>query len=129
MAEDINPERRAAINAEQDQIKQELRGLYNMVNDNWSSEMQAFLQGEIQERERRRGLNQQELDAMDTANVRYDAMLADGYPGFPPTTLPPAQQAELDAYLQDTKTGAGVFGPVTPPPPTLSIRIGAPVDA
>lgn len=78
---DVNPARRAELEAAKAKLEPEVRGLMAINNDALvPDETHVAIRDGIGKRQHRLNLIQQELDALDHVNVMHSGLEADGHP-------------------------------------------------
>lgn len=125
MAEDPNPALRAVITAARDHLDPQIRGLRALASiDFISPELQAAANGEADNRQRRRDLEQAVLNRLDSVVAALEALEADGYPALPNTAILATLYAELRRQIAELQGAADVFTGAMAA--TMSIVLGEP---
>jgi hypothetical protein len=129
MASDSVSERLRLLNKVLAEIKPQIKGLQNKVNNVISDGLRASLQERLDfllilEREIENAISRQE-----GANDAYQALEDKGFPVIPDSDLPPEQVAELAKEdAADDAASAGFELEDTPVASTISINLGNPVN-
>lgn len=121
---DVNPARRAELEAKKAILLPELRGLAAINNDPLTpDETHAAINEGISKRQNRLNLIQQELDALDNVNVMHSGLEADGYPNdLPKIQLPADGLTSVRGDVSDVDIAGELF--IGEQASTLRVTIG-----
>lgn len=126
--DDINPERRAEYLAAVAAVTPQIVGLASIVNDpDISQETRGGLQQELESRSRRKRLLEAALLQLDHCNDAQAALVEDGYPALPKSTVTEAVFEELRARREAIEAAIDQFETIVEPP-HLTITLGNPAD-
>jgi hypothetical protein len=109
MADDINPARRAELEAHRAFWEPILRGLMDDELTLVSPRLKETFKQQIVAVRRRLTAVDTELANMDRTNDSHQVLLDDGYPNTDPVTIDPALFDELQRENADREAAAGMF--------------------
>ncbi len=127
VANDPNPALRAELLAALDVLEPQIGGLRDLAEASISEDLRADIGSQILARERRRGLIQAVLGALDQVIAEIEALAADGYPALPGMELPESEYEELQGELGDLLAAIAIFQRPAMAA-TVSIELGEPTD-
>lgn len=125
MADDVNPQLRAELNAALDVLAPQIRGMHDLLAVSISDQLRAEISTVVANRERRRDLIQAVLNDLDAALRERTALEDDGYPSLPNVSIVNSQFSELQGEAADLQAAVGVFGQEAS---RLSVGLGAAAD-
>lgn len=126
MADDINPQFRAELEAAKAVLDPQIRGLHDLTRVSISGDLIQAVNYQIEIRERRRGIIQKILGLLDQAVEVRTLLERDGYPNVPESQLPNNLFSELSGENSDLDAAIGVFKPDSAQ--NISVNLGNPTD-
>lgn len=127
MASDSITERRAAWQAQLDEVLPQIRGLEDKVNDALSEELRAVLNERLAFLKQRESLINGSIAAQDAAEATESTLESHGFPSLPDMEISAILLEELDREVADNLAARSGFG-VIPLASTVVINLGTPVD-
>lgn len=109
MADDINPELRAELNAAAAVLAPQIRGLHDLSNTSISGDLKQAIAVQIEIRERRMARIAAVLGLLDAAVEARAALERDGYPDIENPELPDFLFTELEGEDTDLEAAVGIF--------------------
>lgn len=126
MADDINPQFRAELEAAKAALEPQIRGLHDLTRVSISGDLVQAINYQIEIRERRQGIIQKILNLLDQTVEARTALERDGYPNVPESELPDYLFSELSSEDRDIDAAIAVFKPDSAQ--NISVNLGNPVN-
>lgn len=109
---DPNPALRAQLMAALAVLEPQIRGLIDLRATPEQVDLSTLVTAQITAYQNRQALIQNVLNDLNQAVVDMQALEADGYPDWTPTTIPTSTYAELTSEMADLAAAAATFVPV-----------------
>jgi hypothetical protein len=127
LADDPNPALRAELNDALTVLAPQIRGLHDLAAVSISADLAAQVKEQINDRERRWGLIERVLAALDNVVSELVILEADGYPSLPNIQVAGSLFEELQVEVSDVEAAAAVFES-QPIASRMTVDFGTPAD-